>query len=429
MSRIFISYRRTDSAAEAGRIYDYLENKFGYESIFKDVDTIDAGDDFRERLNEAVGQCQILLAVIGRSWLQAKDEAGRRRLDNPADWVRLEIETALQRKIRVIPILLEGVAMPTVSDLPEALQPLAYRNAARVRHDPDFRTDIGKVLKVIQRHFDKLAAPASVPSRQVVRPVASSFQSFTQELGGGVTLDMVAIPGGTFMMGSPSSEAERRSSEGPQHSVDVLPFWLGKYPVTQAQWQTVAALPKVEQNLAPSPAEFPGSSRPVEQVNWYESMEFCKRLSIKTGKAYRLPSEAEWEYACRAGTATPFHFGETITADLANYDVTESYAAGAKARYRKETTDVGNFPANAFGLYDMHGNVSEWCADYWHGSYKGAPNNGSAWLTRGLMDFRVLRGGSLLHSSRFCRSACRRYNSPDGRYYYGFRVARLFQDS
>ncbi|MGB7247685.1 MAG: SUMF1/EgtB/PvdO family nonheme iron enzyme [Phormidesmis sp.] len=325
MSRIFISYRRTDSAAEAGRIYDYLENKFGYESIFKDVDTIDAGDDFRERLNEAVGQCQILLAVIGRSWLHTKDEAGRRRLDNPADWVRLEIETALQRKIRVIPILLEGVAMPTVSDLPEALQPLAYRNAVRVRHDPDFRTDIGRVLKVIQRHFDKLAAPASVPSRQVVRPVASSFQSFTQDLGGGVTLDMVAIPGGTFVMGSPPSEAERRDSEGPQHSVSVPPFWLGKYPVTQAQWRAVAVLPKVEQNLNPSPADFSEDNRPVEQVSWYDAVEFCKRLLVKAGEEYRLPSEAEWEYACRAETTTPFHFGETITADLANYNANYTY--------------------------------------------------------------------------------------------------------
>ncbi|MEM9092553.1 MAG: toll/interleukin-1 receptor domain-containing protein [Cyanobacteria bacterium P01_F01_bin.53] len=154
MSRIFISYRRSDAAAEAGRIYDYLERAFGHEAIFKDVDAIDAGDDFRDRINDAVGQCQVLLAVIGKSWLQVTDEAGQRRLDNPADLVRLEIETALLRKVRVIPLLLDGVAMPTVRDLPTALVPLVDRNAARVRHDPDFRRDMDRVIEVIQRELE-----------------------------------------------------------------------------------------------------------------------------------------------------------------------------------------------------------------------------------------------------------------------------------
>jgi len=153
MSRIFISYRREDSAGEAGRIYDYLERKFGREAIFKDVDAIAFGDNFRDRIHEAVGQCEILLAIIGRRWLTVKDTAGRRRLYNPADWVRLEIETALQRDVRVIPVLLDGVRMPTTQDLPESLQPLCYRNAARVRHDPDFRQDIKRVLGVLEQHL------------------------------------------------------------------------------------------------------------------------------------------------------------------------------------------------------------------------------------------------------------------------------------
>ena len=152
-NRIFISYRRSDSIRETGRIYDYLENQFGHHAIFKDVDTIDAGDDFRDRVKEAVGQCQILLAVIGPTWLESKDEAGRQRLENPADWVRLEIETALKRNIRVIPILLDGVPMPRPGDLPIALQDLTYRNAAPVRHDPDFRRDMERLRKVIERHF------------------------------------------------------------------------------------------------------------------------------------------------------------------------------------------------------------------------------------------------------------------------------------
>ncbi len=156
MSRIFISYRRNDSPWESGRIYDYLKEHFGRDFIFKDVDDIDMGDDFRQAINEAVGQCQVLLAVMGKDWLTAKDAAGNRRLDNPADWVRLEIETALERNVRVIPVLLDRVEMPLVSDLPESLQPLAYRNAARVRQDPDFIRDMDRVVGVIRRHLEVL---------------------------------------------------------------------------------------------------------------------------------------------------------------------------------------------------------------------------------------------------------------------------------
>ncbi|MGB3768667.1 MAG: toll/interleukin-1 receptor domain-containing protein, partial [Phormidesmis sp.] len=138
MSRIFISYRRNDSPWESGRIYDYLKEHFGRDFIFKDVDDIDMGDDFRQAIHAAVGQCQVLLAVMGKDWLTAKDAVGNRRLDNPADWVRLEIEAALARNVRVIPVMLDSVEMPLPSDLPVSLQPLAYRTAARVRQDPDF---------------------------------------------------------------------------------------------------------------------------------------------------------------------------------------------------------------------------------------------------------------------------------------------------
>lgn len=163
---------------------------------------------------------------------------------------------------------------------------------------------------------------------------------FTEDLDNGVTLDMVDIPGGKFMMGSPEGEGAAR--EKPQHQVTVLPFFMGKYPITQAQWRAIASREdlKVERDLNPDPSYFGDELCPVEQVSWYDAVEFCGRLSKHTGKEYRLPSEAEWEYACRADTITPFHFGETITTDLANY-----------AKYQK-TTPVGGFPANAFGLSD-----------------------------------------------------------------------------
>jgi formylglycine-generating enzyme required for sulfatase activity len=159
-----------------------------------------------------------------------------------------------------------------------------------------------------------------------------------------------------------------------------------------------------------SQSSFSGAKRPVEQVSWNNAVEFCQKLSQKTGREYRLPSEAEWEYACRGGTTTPFHFGETITTELANYDGTVNYASEPKGQYRQETTEVGSFPPNSFGLYDMHGNVWEWCQDDWHDNYANAPKDGSAWTSQS-GNANVLRGGSWLNFPQICRSASRyRYN-------------------
>jgi formylglycine-generating enzyme required for sulfatase activity len=246
---------------------------------------------------------------------------------------------------------------------------------------------------------------------------------FRENLGNGVVLEMVAIPGGNFLMGSPESEPERVSWESPQHTVTIQPFFMGKFPVTQSQWKAVSDFPKVNIDLNPEPSNFKGANRPVEQVSWDDAIEFCARLSKKTEKTYRLPSEAEWEYACRAGTTTPFYFGETITTDLANYDGNYAYGSAPKGEYRKQTTDVGKFPANRFGLFDMHGNIWEWCQDEWHENYNGAPKNGSAWLIDNDNQNRLLRGGSWSRSPRYCRSALH-YCVARGRrnFYVGFRV-------
>jgi formylglycine-generating enzyme required for sulfatase activity len=251
----------------------------------------------------------------------------------------------------------------------------------------------------------------------IIQRETRKAQYYPEDLGNGVSLDMVLIPGGTFLMGSPQDEPERRDSESPQHEVTVPSFFMGKYPVTQAQWKALAALPKVNQVLKPNPSDFKGSDRPVENVSWHDATEFCRRLAQKTSRPYRLPSEAEWEYAARARTTTPFYFGETITTDLANYDGTDddqrgwsgSYGRGPKGIYRQETTTVGSFSANAFGLYDMHGNVCEWCEDHWHENYEGAPNDGSAWIDSEAKEEanRILRGGSWFDDPNFCRSATR----------------------
>lgn len=273
------------------------------------------------------------------------------------------------------------------------------------------------------------------PRIQIVRRPAAGRQ-FVERLGDAVTLDLLPISGGRFVMGSPEQELERYENESPPHEVSVEPFLMGKYPVTQAQWRAVAALPQIDRALKPEPSHFKGDDRPVEQVSWLDAVEFCRRLSRHTKQDYRLPTEAEWEYACRAGTTTPFHFGETITTNLANYRGTDdksnnwsgSYGKGPKGEYREETTPVGSFEvANAFGLYDMHGNVWEWCLDHWHSNYEEAPADGSAWLdnddTLNGEANRLLRGGSWVNNPWLCRSACRVNSSADDQsYYIGFRV-------
>jgi formylglycine-generating enzyme required for sulfatase activity len=239
------------------------------------------------------------------------------------------------------------------------------------------------------------------------------------------SIEMIEIPGGSFAMGSPKGELGRFDCEGPQHSVTVQPFLMGKYPVTQAQWRAVAALPRVNRDLNPDPAKFKGDNRPVEQVGWNGAVEFCQRLSVHTGRKYRLPSEAEWEYACRAGTTTPFHFGETLTPELANYRGISTNDSVPKGEYRQQTTDVGSFPPNAFDLHDMHGNVGEWCLDHWHKNYQGAPTDGNAWGNEDdrPRTARTVRGGSWVDPWTSCRSAYRNANSPDYRYdVIGFRV-------
>ncbi|MEM7772515.1 MAG: formylglycine-generating enzyme family protein, partial [Cyanobacteria bacterium P01_A01_bin.37] len=238
----------------------------------------------------------------------------------------------------------------------------------------------------------------------VVRYDDAVAQRYVELLPGDVPLEMMAIASGEFMMGSPLDEPERYNDESPQHQVTIKDgFFMGRYPITQAQWRAVVSLPEVNRKLNPEPSNFKGDDRPVEQVSWLDACEFCDRLNLYVNRglselrkdAYMLPTEAEWEYACRANTTTPFHFGETITPEMSNYDGSNSYVDGPEGEARQETTPVTQFNhANAFGLSDMHGNVLEWCLDHWHKNYEGAPTDGSAWLTDNAESERVVRGGS-----------------------------------
>ena len=232
-------------------------------------------------------------------------------------------------------------------------------------------------------------------------------------LGSGVALEMVVIPGGTFMMGSPVGQGY--VDEHPQHEVTITGFCLGRYAVTQEQWQAVMDwLP---------PCRCPGPKRPVDRVSWDDAQAFCRWLAAKTGRPYRLPSEAEWEYACRAGTSTPFAYGEGISSELANYNGEHRYRDEPPGVYRHETLPVGGFLPNAFGLYEMHGGVWEWCADRWHPDYVGAPADGQPWEDSGT-NARVVRGGSWHEPPDLCRSAVRlKFRPTETDDTVGFRVA------
>ncbi|MDB9404121.1 SUMF1/EgtB/PvdO family nonheme iron enzyme [Microcystis sp. CS-574] len=243
-------------------------------------------------------------------------------------------------------------------------------------------------------------------------PLIVSPTPFTEKLPNRVTLEMVSLPAGEFLMGSPDSDPASESWEKPPHLVQVNSFAIGKYPVTQAQYQAV---------MGTNPSRFKNwfknnPQNPVENVNWNDAQAFCQKLSQITGKTYRLPTEAEWEYACRAGTTTRFYFGDDAN-QLGDY-------AWYSANSQSKTHPVGQKRPNAWGLYDMSGNVWEWCEDDWHSSYIGAPTDGSAWLINDNdNDYRIRRGGSWFYDPSLCRSAFRSgHNRRDNDFILGFRV-------
>ena len=335
MPKIFISYRRDDSIETAGRIYDQLAGHFGSENVFMDDYTIPPGVDFRKHLHDAVGGCDVVLAVIGRDWMKRRGLLRKRRLDDPGDFVRIEIEAALQRDVRVVPVLVRDATMPRPGDLPASIRDFAYRHAVRIRAGRDFRTDIDRLIGALEAvspqpeapsysppqpeapppeplppdvpprvHEGALpAAPGPLTEPPMVAPAGEVVQAgeiTTNSIG----MKMVLIPAGEFLMGSPDSDNDASDDEKPQHRVKITrPFYLGVFPVTQDEYERV---------MRKTPSRFKGDPRrPVEMVSWTYAMEFCHRLSEKEDKQYRLPTEAEWEYACRAGSTTKWCFGDS----------------------------------------------------------------------------------------------------------------------
>jgi formylglycine-generating enzyme required for sulfatase activity len=351
---------------------------------------IDAGAEWAQEIAQNLERAEIILLLVSANFMNSDYCYG------------VEMEKALKRHqsqtAQVIPIIIRTCNWQK-SPLGQ-LQAIPIDNRSVASYLNPFERD-DCWFQVIQK-VEKAA-------EQIKNHKIETMDVFSADLGSGVFLEMVKIPGGSFLMGSPDGQGD--DEEHPQHLVTVPEFFMGKYPVTQAQWRSIAALPSVAITLELEPSGFKGADRPVENVTWYQAVEFCQRLSRLTSGEYRLPSESEWEYACRANTVTQFYFGDTLEANFANFRETVG-----------QTTAVGSYPPNAFDLYDMHGNVLEWCQDNWHTGYQGAPTDGSAWIDSGASR-RMVRGGCWDLNPRYCRSADRSYPNPDFQYdFLGFRV-------
>ncbi|NQV27867.1 MAG: SUMF1/EgtB/PvdO family nonheme iron enzyme [Rhodopirellula sp.] len=379
--KVFISYRRDDSGYVAQAIYDKLAQHLGVESVVFDVDTIPLGIDFGEFLNAQVSQSDAMLAIIGDQWLDIRGADGKRRLENPGDFVRIEIQAALKQGVPIIPVLVGRATIPIRTDLPRGLKALARRNAAEVRLGRDFHSHLALLVKGLDRVLAN-EATRDQPDTLLPPPLEDTI---TNSIG----MKLKHIPAGEFMMGSPDSDAFYDKREKPQHHVRITKsFYLGVYPVTQHEYELI-----MQQN----PSEFKGDpQRPVERVSWDDATEFCRKLSEQENKCWRLPTEAEWEYACRAGTTTRWYCGD------------EEKDVGRVAWYKANSGDtthpVCEKEPNAWGLHDILGNVCEWCQD-WQGGY--GPDAVTDPVGPSKDGGRVLRGGSWAYPVTSCSAPAR----------------------
>jgi formylglycine-generating enzyme required for sulfatase activity len=487
MPAIFISYRREDSIAYSGRLYDRLTAEFGKGQVFMDIDSIDPGADFIEAIEQTVAACDAVLVVIGRQWLTVVDAQGRRRIENPADFVRLEVETALSRKVRVVPVLVGGAQMPRSDELPGALVGLSRRHALDLP-DTAFHQTLGRLIESFRRdeakareqaeqerltregkaqeqsererlsreakareqaerervageakareqsEQDRLAreatareqaeqeriaierkAPASgtrfpswavaalagtvlvisgavvylkthsqpAPTQTAETPALRSSRTKVNSKDG---LTYVWIQPGTFTMRCSPGDSECDADEKPAHEVTISAgFWLGQTPVTQQAYQRV---------VGTNPSHFKGAQLPVETVNWSEAQSYCQAAGI------RMPTEAEWEYAARAGS-TGSRYGDID--QIAWYNKN----SGSK------THEVAQKQPNAWGLYDMLGNVWQWTSDWYTDKYSGNSETDPHGPNSGI--FRSLRGGSWDFGPTNVRVSNRNRNEPENR--------------
>lgn len=403
---IFISYRRADSKYVVDRIRERLVAAFGPEAVFRDIESIPLGTDFRSVLNKETTGCSIMLVVIGPQWAGITDSQGNKRLLNPNDFTRIEVETGLQGKdILVIPVLVMNAVMPAAQDLPESLCELLYRNAISVRNDPDFDNDMQRLILGISRSQE--GAAIQIP-----------LEHFEPET--------IHIPQGAFWMGSDAGEGIPRY-ETPLHQITLASYRIGKYPVTNKQYEEFIRQKGklVSSGMGWNGQRVPDGNEnyPVAGVTFYEALAYCQWLKEVTGRNYFLPTEAQWEKACRADSKNVYPWGNEFSADRCN--------AG-----RGQLAPVDAFPAQSeYGCFDLVGNVRQWTCSLW-GEKRLNPDlkyvypwkeDGRNDLNAGRQIRRVIRGSSASDDPKLLRCSVRRGHAPDDEGLpgtrHGFRVA------
>ncbi len=519
---VFVGYRRNDAANIAGRIYDRLTEALGPKAVFKDVDTLPIGQDFGEHIIQVLSQCRVFLALIGPNWLDAHDSQGQRRLNDPTDWVRIEIETALRTpSLQVIPVLVGGATMPQADELPDSLRSICRLNAATVRRDPDFHRDMDRLIAALNiDHIDSAVKPTTTGSTtSKPRPIAttllavfvlgvlgygalnlfstnrdidsateqqnqhsvegqhvpdsqvrgetpnstttspapettmpSAAQNTAEEQSpidisvdvganarGGQTFNdcnganwcptMVAIPAGSFVMIPPESGASAQTSGAsdayPERAsitnaerTRIGRFAVSVNEVTFGQWDQCASRGGCGgyRPCAGCDAERRALDAPVSGVSRSDAVAYVTWLSLETGRTYRLLTNAEWEYAARAGAPTRYPWGQTPNGNYGNF------SANSGRDHWFNASPVGSFPANAFGLHDMYGNVWEWIQDC--GEIRGVSRNSGAQGQR--CNWGIARGGSWSSEnySGYCSALTCEINDRSRERYFGIRVAR-----
>ena len=390
-NRIFLGHASEDKP-KVRELYHQLEAE-GF-SPWLDVEDLIPGQNWRIAIPKAIKSAGIFLACLSKNSTSKRGYVQREFRAALSTYAELPPES-----IYLIPVRLDDCAVPDLQ-LPELELNL------RDLHWVDLFEPAG---------FERLTAAIKLTLLPSAPPGGLAMPSTPFEIFKSINApwcpEMVMLPAGKFLMGAPEGEAERFDHEGPQHEVAISqPFALGRHAVTFEEYNHFCEATGRDK---PGDRDWGRGRRPVINVSHDDALAYCAWLSEATGGRYQLPTEAQWEYACRAGTTTPFSFGAGITTDQANYDGNYPYAGGAKGTYRKQTVPVGSLPANSWGLHEMHGNVWEWCADTWHENYNGAPADGSAWSDR-QDSRRVVRGGSWGYDAGGARSA----------YRYGFEPGR-----
>lgn len=433
MTRIFISYRRIDTSGYTGRLFDRLEQYFGRDTVFMDVTGIEPGLDFYEVIEEQVASCDVLIAMIGPRWLTAKDAQGRRRLDNPNDFVRLEIGAALKRNIRVIPALVGGASMPYATDLPDDLRLLTRRNALTI--DDQFHSDVDRLIKVLEKVLKEAIPPPVVqppsPPKPKITPKQTSKPKPTQKpevrdskpktltpkpetqdskpetltITKPFEMGFVRIPTGEFLMGSdPTRDKYAKEYEQPQHKVILPDYYIGKYPVTNSQFATFVEATGHQRRYKGGDED-----HPAIYVSWLDAVVFCRWLTRRSGNTIRLPTEAEWEKAVRGTDGRIYPWGDSFDKTKLN-----SGEGGPGS-----TTPVDHYLPDGdspYGVADMAGNVWEWCSTIWDEiayPFQVQDEWYAAYINR-TADQRAVRGGAFLISKHFARCAIRHSFSPLG---------------